>query len=300
MTSEPTTTFPLNLIQNSVKMTFEKPTGLKANLLNSYQTGLLNSSFYDSCPKQDKIFKQMLYLITFFDVVVNERKRYGTVGWHIPYEFSVSDFAQSIKQLQMFLCERNASPFETLQYIIGECFYGGRIITEFDKRLLKTILNDTFNEKILDGPPYKISSSDFHTLPLRYEHRLVVKFIEEAIPEKTNCKVYGLHENSDFILHLNNSNALLSSMNIAMVINSGKSTKETTFLDQLNDINEKLPKPVDIDGPNNFEYTSSMIIVLRSEMKMFNQLLKMIQKTCNELQQAIQGKENNLSRIFSF
>lgn len=274
-------------------MTFERPKGgLKANLLNSYQTGLLNSNFYDSCPKRDKLFKQMLYLLTFFDVVVNERKKYGSVGWNIAYDFSVSDFDQSIKQLQMFLCDRTTAPFKTLQYIISECFYGGRIVDEFDKRLLHTILCEIFNEKVLDGPPFKMGSLDAHKMPLRYEHRLVVKFIEETIPEKSNCEVYGLHENSDFIFHLKQSNALLFSMNIAMAIKNENSLDAQELLEKLNEINEKLPKPVDLDGPNNLEFSNRSPInnVLASEMKMFNQLFVTIRKTCFDLQQALQGE----------
>lgn len=299
MTSEPTATFPLNLIQNSVKMTYERPKGLKANLLNSYQTGLLNSNFYDSCPKQDKLFKQMLYLLTFFDVVVNERRKYGCVGWNFPYDFSISDYTESIRQLQMFLCDRMAAPFKTLQYIISECFYGGRIVDKFDKRSLKTILNDIFNENILEGPPYKISSLDSHALPLRYEHRLIVKFIEEAIPEKSNCEVYGLHENSEFILHLNQSNSLLSSMTIAMANKNKKSMLQMSFLEKLNEINEKLPFPVDLDEPNKFgfSYKNSMNIVLTSEIKMFNKLLDLIRKTCFKLQQSIQGEMRNIYNL---
>ncbi|XP_031627371.1 dynein heavy chain 12, axonemal [Contarinia nasturtii] len=291
MTSEPTTTFPLNLIQNSVKMTYENPKGLKNSLLNSYQTKLLNSKFYDSCPKQDKLFKQMLYSLTFFDAIVNERKHYGSVGWNVAYEFGISDFTQSAKQLQMFLGDGKFIPFKTLHYIISECIYGGLIVDEYDKRLLKTLLNDVFNGRILEGPPYKISSLDVYTLPLRYEHRFVVKFIEETIPVKSNCRVYGLHENSDFIFKLKTSNALLTKMKIANDIKTTSTLDEVEFLVNLTDIIAKLPHPIDCNKPNSFEfsYERSLNIVLTSELKMFNKLLKIIRKTCTELQQALQG-----------
>lgn len=291
MTSEPTSTFPLNIIQNSVKMVYEKPKGLKPNLLNSYKTGPLNTSFYDSCPKQDKLFKQMLYSLTFFDVIVNERKNYGCIGWNVAYQFGLSDFTQSVRQLQAFLCDGKPTPFPTLHYIISECFYGGRIVDQYDKRLLKSILSDIFNEQILNGPPYKFGSFDAFTLPLRFEHRLVVKFIEENIPEKSTCDVYGLHQNSDFYFKLNNSNALLTTMMTAMHPKTPDVMSETEFLEKLKDINEKLPEPIDTDASNayDFSYENSMNKVLTSEMHMFNQLLRNIRGTCFELQQAIQG-----------
>lgn len=299
MTTEPTTTFPLNLIQNSIKMTYEKPHGLKANLLHSYQTGLLNTDFYDSCPKQDKLFKQMLYSLTFFDVLVNERRNYSHIGWNAPYEFSLSDFQQSIRQLQRFLCDGKPNPFQTLHYIIhyiiGECFYGGRMSDAYDKRLLKTILNDIFNDGILMGPPYKFASIDAYALPLRFEHRLLLKFIEDSIPEHANCDVYGLHENSDFIFKLKMSSDLLTKMTMSLSLKPKTVFDESEFLQRLNDILQKLPEPIGTaeevatHDHHEFSYKNSLNIVLSTEMNHFNRLLGMIRETCLELQQAIQG-----------
>lgn len=300
MTSEPTTTFPLNIIQNSVKITCEKPRGLKSNLMNSYKTAPLNSAFYDSCPKQDKLFKKMLYSLTFFDVIVNERKNYGCIGWNVAYEFSLSDYTQSVRQLQTFLCDGKPTPFKTLRYIISECLYGGRIVDKYDKRLLTTLLSDIFNEQILNSSPYKIGSNDEYTLPLRFEHRLVVKFIEETIPDRSTCDIYGLHQNSDFNFKLNNSNALLTTMMTAMQFQAKQTLNESEILEKLRDINEKLPEPIDIDESDrfNFSYENSInMVVLTSEMHMFNQLLRTIRETCFELQQAIQGSNRVL---FSF
>lgn len=290
MTSEPTETFPINLIQNSVKMTYERPKGLKNGLLNSYRTGLLNTAFYDSCPKQDKLFKRMLYSLTFFDVIVCERKRYGSIGWNVDYEFNLSDFTQSIRQLQMFLCDGKPTPFKTLHYIIAECFYGGRIIDAYDKRLLSTILKEMFNEKSLNGPPYRFTSNDTFTFPLRFEHRLVLKFIEE-LPEDVTCDVYGLHENSDFKLKLKNSNDLLISMEIVKNVKVAQKFDEADFLEKINDIIEQLPQAIDANGINcyEFSYKNSTKIVLASEIKLFNQLLNTIRESCFELQQSLQG-----------
>lgn len=297
MTSEPTTTFPLNLIQNSIKMTYEKPQGLKANLLNSYQTGPLNTNFYDSCPKQDKLFKQMLYSLTFFDVLVNERQNYSNIGWNAPYEFSISDFQQSIRQLQRFLCNGKETPFQTLQYIIGECFYGGRMTDNYDKRLLTTILSDIFNDGVLIGPPYKFTSIDVYALPLRFEHRLIMKFIEDSIPEYASCDVCGLHKNSDIIFKLKTSNDLVAKMTTAMTFKPKISFDEVEFLQRLIEIQEKLPQPIDTSAEATakqndyygFSYKNSLNIVLNTEMDYFNRLLKIIRETCFELQQAIQG-----------
>ena len=49
LTSMPTGTFPISVLQNSVKMTIEPPQGLRANLLRSY-AGITESEF-DECVK---------------------------------------------------------------------------------------------------------------------------------------------------------------------------------------------------------------------------------------------------------
>lgn len=281
-------------------MTYEKPQGLKANLLNSYQTGLLSTEFYDSCPKQDKLFKQLLYSLTFFDVLVNERKNYSNIGWNAPYEFSLNDFTQSVRQLQRFLCDEKPTPFKTLHYIIGECLYGGRMYDAYDKRLLKTILSDIFNDGILTGPPYRFTSIDSYALPSRFEHRLVLKFIDHSIPDYATCDVYGLHENSDFIFKLKMSNNLLTKMTISMTFTSKIAFDEFEFLQRLDEIQQKLPEPIDSAAEAaatkcfGYSYENSLNAVLSSEMFHFNRLLKNIRETCCDLQQAIQGSVRSI------
>lgn len=253
--------------------------------MNSYRTGLLKSNFYDSCPKQDKLFKQLLYSLTFFDVVVNERKHYGSVGWNSAYEFSLSDFTQSVRQLQMFLCDGKA-PFKALQYIFGECFYGGRILDEYDRRLLKILLADIFNDSIVKGPPYKFNSTDNH-FPTRFEHRLVLKFIEDSIPEQSSCIVYGLHQNSDYYFNFTKSNNLLSSMKLAVNTRLPSQPNDEDILHKLREIQRKLPQLV----KNGFGCSNEnlMMVVLHTEANKFDNLQKIIQTTCSTLQQSIQG-----------
>lgn len=112
----PSTAFPVPVLQNSIKITNEPPKGLKANLLRSYND--ISEKNYNSCTKEDE-FKMLVYSLAFFHAVILERRKYGAIGWNIPYEWMNSDFETSQLQLKMYLDEQPVIPYKTLNYLIS-------------------------------------------------------------------------------------------------------------------------------------------------------------------------------------
>jgi len=78
--------------------------------------------------------------LAYFHSIIRERRRYGPVGWNIYYDFNDHDFKISMRQLKSMLNEYELIPFKALIYLTGECYYGGKVTDDWDRRVLKALI----------------------------------------------------------------------------------------------------------------------------------------------------------------
>jgi len=71
-------------------MTLEPPTGLRSNLMRTY-TAIDDRELID-CGKPNE-FKKLLFGFSLFHAIVQDRRKFGPIGWNIAYEFTNEDLA---------------------------------------------------------------------------------------------------------------------------------------------------------------------------------------------------------------
>jgi len=84
----------------------------------------------------------MTFGLAFFHAVILERRKFGALGWNIPYAWMNSDFEASRMHLNMYIEEykEQGVPFEILRFLVGTINYGGRVTDDKDEKLIAAIL----------------------------------------------------------------------------------------------------------------------------------------------------------------
>ncbi|XP_050560797.1 dynein axonemal heavy chain 3 isoform X1 [Spodoptera frugiperda] len=295
LTSYPSTSFPVTVLQNGVKMTNEAPKGLKNNIYRSYISDpICDPEFYISCPRTED-WRRLLYALCFFHAIVQERRAFGPLGWNIQYEFNESDLRICVMQLQMFLTDYAETPFDALNYLAGECNYGGRVTDDKDRRLIMSLLSIFYNDQVTTVPEYSFSPSGDYRMPKSMDYNSVLEHIR-ALPMITNPEVFGLHENADITKDNNETTALLFGTLLTqthIVSGGGAEGGEGGGVVELtHDMMERLPKLYDVQAVADkypVLYYNSMNTVLKQELIRYNRLLSVVKRTLHGVHMASQG-----------
>ncbi|XP_032287636.1 dynein heavy chain 9, axonemal [Phoca vitulina] len=181
---------PQGILENSIKITNEPPTGMHANLHKALDN--FTQDTLEMCSRETE-FKSILFALCYFHGVVAERRKFGPQGWNRSYPFSTGDLTISVNVLYNFLEANTKVPYDDLRYLFGEIMYGGHITDDWDRRLCRTYLEEFIRPEMLEG---ELSLAPGFPLPGNLDYIGYHQYIDAELPADSPY-LYGLHPNAE-------------------------------------------------------------------------------------------------------
>merc|ERR1719311_560603 len=214
ITCEITIRFPIGLLQMVIKVTLEPPAGLKAGLHRTYTT-MVSQDMLDKIdhPK----WRTMVFVQAFLHSVVQERRKFGPIGWCVPYEYNNSDLDACLlfleKHLSTTVMVGAPLSWVTIQYMVAEAQYGGRITDDLDRELFLTYTEQWFTEKsFVQGFSFNNYQAEYdYTIPEGLEIAVFRNHID-TIPPVDSPLIFGLHTNADLTYRLKEAAEMIATI----------------------------------------------------------------------------------------
>eukprot|EP00002_Diphylleia_rotans_P035998 TRINITY_DN7896_c0_g1_i2.p1 TRINITY_DN7896_c0_g1~~TRINITY_DN7896_c0_g1_i2.p1 ORF type:complete len:4263 (-),score=670.67 TRINITY_DN7896_c0_g1_i2:89-12877(-) len=307
MTTLSAPNFPAGLLQMCIKITTEPPTGIRSNMLRSF-TSLYEKDEFASITTSER-FQRLAFNLSFLHSVIASRRTFGTVGWSSAYDFNDSDYHTALREALRVTRElgdrivtlempgtkktQKALPYESLQYVVSNLVYGGRLTESWDDRILKTLTKELVSDDIHNIFTANIPI-EATTITLVTSKEDYLKYIQ-SLPVLDEPEILGLHFNAQITSSRNQLKQMMDSL-LSIQPRSWLDSSinfEQSVESKVTAMALRLPRPIDpimvaLRFP--IDYENCLNTVVQQEVLRFNQMLLIIRDTLQEVDKAIQGK----------
>ncbi|XP_032397932.1 dynein heavy chain 9, axonemal [Etheostoma spectabile] len=294
VSAEPSSTpeghiIPQGILENSIKITNEPPTGMHANLHKALDN--FNQDTLEMCARENE-FKSIVFALCYFHAVVAERRKFGPQGWNRSYPFNTGDLTISINVLYNYLEANPKVPYDDLRYLFGEIMYGGHITDDWDRRLCRTYLEEYIKPEMMEG---ELHLAPGFPLPGNMDYNSYHQYIDQTLPAESPY-LYGLHPNAEIGFLTQTSEKLFRTV-LEMqprdggVGEGGGTTREEKVRVVLEEILEKLPEEFNMAEllAKAEERTPYQVVALQ-ECERMNLLTQEMRRSLSELSLGLKGE----------
>ncbi|XP_051881424.1 dynein axonemal heavy chain 6-like [Pristis pectinata] len=324
LSSKSDQTFPISILQDGMKVMVEPPKGLKNKLLTAFGSSSLGEVTERIYRREDSElgWRRLLFSLFLFNAVIQERNKYGALGWNLPYEFTSSDLEVAILNLEILLQDEAVIPWTALLYLTGEVVYGGRVTDQWDRRCLSSMLSRFYRPGILQQG-FSFSTDGVYTMVTEKMSLLqCIKYVE-SLPSTDPPDIFGMHTNAErAYLESQGKDFMATIKSIEPRLSSGVQTireqrsQDEIVLEKAEGILRKLPRTVEgihgsegnttdlahllaspswashVASVKGFDClaNSALLTVLRHEIDCFNQLLRVVSSSLRSLCHGVKGQ----------
>lgn len=244
LTSMQSPNLPVQILQNSLKIVSESPKGIKANLTNSFSK--FDQSYFDSVDKIE--WKPLMFSICLLHGVILERRKFGSIGWNIHYDFNQSDLITALDLLKTILTNFEELNWGALNYLLVEIDYGGRITNEVDRKVIDYLYNKFINKRVL-APNFVFGKSGCYVIPNLNSLGDINLYIQ-GLPQKDKPELFQMADDIDRVQEVQETDNLIELLDRIQSVNQSQLVVDQNKIRQLisNCIDGEIPIIQDQDS----------------------------------------------------
>ena len=217
-------------------------------------------------------------------------------GFNIPYEFSQADLSACVQFIQNHITDvdgkKRPVDWPTVNYMVCEVQYGGKITDDFDRRLFNTYGQAWLAPRVMEGG---FEFFKGYKVPQGADIEVYRKYIE-TLPLVDNPELFGLHSNADLVFRTAQTITVLSTiLDISPKDSGGGSgeSREDVVLRMVDELEGKLPPDYKGEetkaGIKALGATKPLNICLQQEIDRLQKVISLVRKTLINLKLAIAG-----------
>ncbi|KAL7699312.1 dynein heavy chain cytosolic putative [Lotmaria passim] len=288
LSAEPSNVIPIGILQRSVKLTSEPPTGIRQNIARAMKN--FSDEPWERSAKPTE-YRCIMFSMCFFHAVVVERKKFGPLGWNRAYPFNAGDLTTCMEVAANYMEDRPKVPWEDLRYVFGEIMYGGHITDDWDRVLCMAYLQSYIVPECCDGlllaPGLPVPP------PASYQEYVQWLTTSDDFPAESPL-LYGLHPNAEINYRTTQADVLFRTINeLQPKKHSGGDmlSPQEIVQQKIDEIRERLPEPHNLQdlAERLEEDRSPQQHVFYQESERMNILIETLRVSLEELDLGLKG-----------